>query len=549
MENQAKDKFSFFLLVVLLFFFKGTLIAQKSNKIIVGIVIDQMCYDYLYRYQPHFKKTGFNTFMKKGVNCRNVNYNYVPTFTGPGHASIYTGTSPNNHGIIGNAWFDRPSGKAINCVEDLSVNGIGTSSAGSQASPKNLLTYTITDQLKLSYPTAKVISISIKNRSAILPGGHLSDGSYWFDMANGTFTTSTYFKNKLPDWLIEFNATKNAKTYLKDWDLLYPLANYIAGNNDDNNYEGLINGKTSPTFPYNFSTLPSSDFSNFILSPFANTLLTDLAVTAIENEKLGDDLQTDMLCISYSTPDIAGHVFGPYSLEMEDMYARLDLEIGKLIQELNKRFGKDNYTVFLTADHAVVPIPQMLVDLRLPGGYVNMATKKQALKNSLNTKFGQALTLNEINQNIYLNRQEIDSLKLDFNAICEFITQEIREWPEVKAVYTAQAFLDNLGDQDKWREMVRLGFDSKRSGDVLFILQPGFLPIHEESERKGTSHGSAFNYDTHVPLMWFGGGLRPKEVFRPLEIVDISATLTHLLFLQRSGAMTGEPIIEVLDNN
>jgi predicted AlkP superfamily pyrophosphatase or phosphodiesterase len=548
MRNQVKDNLSFFLIVVILFSFTGKATAQKKSKLVVGIVVDQMCYDYIYRYQQHFKKNGFNTFLKKGVNCRNVNYNYVPTFTGPGHASIYTGTSPNNHGIIGNAWFDRQTGTTVNCVEDLSVIGIGTTSSACKASPKNLLTYTITDQLKLSYPSAKVISISIKNRSAILPGGHLSDGSYWFDNVNGTFTTSSYYKNQLPDWLLEFNKTKNANTYLKDWDLLYPIEKYIAGKNDASKYEGLINGKTSPTFPYNLTALPSTDFSNFTISPFANTLLTDLAITAIENEKLGNDSQTDMLCVSYSTPDIAGHVFGPYSLEMEDMYARLDREIAKLMDELNNRFGKDNFTVFLTADHAVVPIPQMLVDMKLPGGYLNMATKKEVLKNALNTQFGKALTIKEINQNIYLNRQEIDSLKLDFNTICQFIVKEIRDWPEVKAVYTAQEFLNNEGNNDKWREMVRLGFDAKRSGDVLFILQPGYLPIHDESERMGTSHGSAFNYDTHVPLMWYGGGLHPKDIFRPLEIVDISATLTHLLFLQRSGAMTGEPIIEVLDN-
>ena len=547
MKNQAKDKLSFLLLFVLIFFFNGTLIAQKKNKLVVGIVIDQMCYEYLYRYQHHFTKGGFNVLMKNGVNCRNVNYNYVPTYTGPGHASIYTGTSPNNHGIIGNSWYDRTTSANVNCVEDLSVTGIGTNSSYGKASPKNLKTYTISDQLKLSYPSAKVISLSIKNRSAILPGGHLSDGSYWFDPLSGTFTTSTYFKDKLPDWLEEFNAHKNAKTYLTDWTLLYPKETYLAADKDESKYEAIIPGKTDAVFPYNFTTFPAADFSGFTISPACNSLLTDLALSAIKNEKLGEDAQTDLLCISYSTPDIAGHSFGPYSLEIEDMYARMDLEIEKLLKELTKKLGKDNFTLFLTADHAVVPIPQMLMDMRLPGGYHASNLKMEELKLAILTKFKSPITLNEINQNIYLNRKEIDSLKLDYNAICDFISQEIRQWAEVKAVFTAEQLIEGSENSDIWRKMLFLGYDFNRSGDVLYLLNPGFLPVDGDADFKGTSHGSAFNYDTHVPLLWYGGGLKPSDVFRPIEITDISATLTHLLYLQRSGAMTGSPILEVLE--
>jgi predicted AlkP superfamily pyrophosphatase or phosphodiesterase len=272
-----------------------------------------------------------------------------------------------------------------------------------------------------------------------------------------------------------------------------------------------------------------------------------LALSAIKNEKLGEDAQTDLLCISYSTPDIAGHSFGPYSLEIEDMYARMDLEIEKLLKELTKKLGKDNFTLFLTADHAVVPIPQMLMDMRLPGGYHTSKLKMEELKLAVLTKFKATITLNEINQNIYLNRKEIDSLQLDFNAICDFISQEIRKWAEVKAVFTAEQLMEGSANSDNWRKMLFLGYDFNRSGDVLYLLNPGFLPVEDDTDFKGTSHGSAFNYDTHVPLLWYGGGLKPSNVFRPLEITDISATLTHLLYLQRSGAMTGLPILEVLE--
>lgn len=547
MQNRANDKFLSLLILIIFVAFSGNLVAQKKNKLIVGIVVDQMCYDYLYRYQHHFLKEGFNTFLRDGINCRNVNYNYVPTYTGPGHASIYTGTSPNNHGIIGNSWYDREAKGNINCVEDLNETGIGTLSSNGKASPKRLKTYTITDQLKLSYPSAKVISLSIKNRSAILPGGHLSNGSYWFDSKSGTFTTSSYYMKKLPDWLLKFNATKNATSYLADWELLYPIENYVAGKKDSSKYEAQIGGKTTAVFPYNFTEFSSEDFSDFTISPAANSLLTDLAIDALKNESLGKDDQTDMLCLSYSTPDIAGHSFGPYSLEMEDMYARLDLELAKLIKAISEQVGRHNFTLFLTADHAVVPIPQMLMDMRLPGGYHASNSKLKSLKAAVKTEFNSNISLKETNENIYLNRKEIDSLKLNFSEVCQFIANEIREWPEVKSVFTAHQLLEDPVGNDEWRKMLFLGFDYQRSGDILYLLQPGYLPVADESEKKGTSHGSAFNYDTHVPLLWYGGGLKAKDVFRPMDITDISATLTHLLFLQRSGAMTGQPIVEVLE--
>jgi predicted AlkP superfamily pyrophosphatase or phosphodiesterase len=225
----------------------GPVSAQKQPKIIVGIVVDQMCYDYLYRYQQHFCSGGFNRFLNKGLNCRNTLYNYVPTYTGPGHASIYTGTTPSNHGIVGNEWYQRETKTIVSCVTDKTVQTVGSTSSEGQTSPRNLRTYTVTDQLKLASPESKVISISIKDRSSILPGGHLSDGSYWYDYASGTFITSTYFKSELPKWLQQFNATKNADKYLKNWDLLYPKTNYKSV--DESPYEVVLSGKKSATCP------------------------------------------------------------------------------------------------------------------------------------------------------------------------------------------------------------------------------------------------------------------------------------------------------------
>jgi predicted AlkP superfamily pyrophosphatase or phosphodiesterase len=530
-------------------FFALTTIGQRNikPKLVVGIVVDQMCYDYLYRFSCHFTEGGFNKFLKKGLNCRNVVYNYVPTYTGPGHASIFTGTTPNNHGIVGNEWYNRQTNNAINCVSDNNSSTIGSISEEGKASPINLKTYTITDQLKMTYPNAKVVSMSIKDRGAILPGGHLSDGSYWFDYASGTFITSSFFKKELPTWVANFNSKNNAQTYTKTWDLLLPKEKYQSV--DDSPYEILVGGKSTPTFPYDFQKMAGGKLNTqyFTVSPFANTLLTDFALESIKNENLGLDKQTDMLCISYSTPDIAGHTFGPYSLEIEDMYVRLDRELERLLTNLETNFGKDGIVVFLTADHAVVPVPQMLMDKKLPGGYLFLAQYMNELKSASLSKFNCDLIQHETNQNIYLDLKKIDSLKLNKNEIASFFAEKIKLWPNVKAVFTSQE-LSNSARDNEWKDMVRLGYEAKRSGEIIFIMEPGYLVKELDSEKahRGTSHGSSFNYDTHVPLLWYGAQIPSKDDFESYKIIDIAPTLTHILNLQRSGAMTGQPILEVL---
>lgn len=524
---------------------------NDSPRIVVGIVIDQMCYEYLYRYEDKFCENGFRTFMEKGANCRTTLYNYVPTYTGPGHASIYTGAVPADHGIVANEWYERETGQVINCVDDASVRSVGSTSSDGLCSPKNLKTYTITDQLKMTYPNAKVISMSIKDRGAILPGGHLSDGSYWYDYETGRFITSSFFKSELPKWVETFNSERKVDDYMnKTWNTLLKLDAYGESGPDDSPYEALLPGKKTPTFPYDLKemSLVGNKYQIFTATPFANTYLTDFALRSLENEGLGKDDQTDMLCISYSTPDIAGHSFGPYSVELEDMYIRLDLEIKRLLEALEDKYGAEGFTVFLTADHAVVPVPQYLVDKKMPGGYLFLNEKMTALKNTVKTRFGADLIAEQENLNIYLDHKKIDSLQVSRAEVAYYISLEIAKWEGVKRVYTYKD-LEGAGSDDSWRDMVKKGYHPRESGDVIFVLEPGYLPKSADTEaaHKGTSHGSAFNYDTHVPLLWYGKGIKAQEILRPLNITDISATLSHILYLQRSGAMTGLPIIELFE--
>lgn len=538
-------------LTVFVFFINFAFSAQttKAPKIVVGIVIDQMCYDYLYRFSHVYTTGGFNRLMSKGTNCRNTQYNYVPTYTAPGHASIYTGTTPSNHGIVGNDWYVRDLKKTVTSVSDSRFATVG-SLTGGQAAPMNLLTYTITDQLKMASPQSKVISISIKDRGAILPGGHLSDGSYWYDYTSGDFVSSTFYTDALPSWVSRFNAKFDPSKDLRTWRLLLPESTYLMA--DASPYEVVLTGKSSATFPYDFPAMIAAGATAnnlFTISPQANEILTDFAIQALENENLGQDQFTDFLCLSYSTPDIAGHAFGPYSRELEDMYARLDRDLQRLFASLETRYGKDGFVLFLTADHAVVPVPEMLVKMKLPGGYFFLNDRLQVLRDDFIMKYNADLLEYETNQNIYLNLAKIDSLKLDIDEVAAFAANELRKWPEIKTVLTREQLRSGAAQTDYWGELLRNGYDESRSGEVIFLLQPGYLTkeLDEPKAHQGTSHGSAFNYDTHVPLLWYGKGIpQGLDLYEPIQITDISATLVHLLNLQRPGSMTGTPILPLL---
>lgn len=542
---------SIFILLFSFFTFQSNSQQADSPKLVVGIVVDQMCYDYLYRFYDKFGKDGIRKLMDNGTNCRNTNYNYIPTYTGPGHASIYTGTTPTNHGIVANDWYDRSFGAEVNCVGDSTVFSIGTLTTNGECSPMNLKVNTITDQLKLTYPEAKVISMSIKNRGAILPGGHLSDGSYWYDYDSGKFITSSYFMDSLPDWVNDFNNGTCLDKY-KDavWETLFDISTYTESEDDDSPYEHLLPGKSTPTFPYSLSEMSAVEEVTFAgifpYTPFANAYLKDFAMSSIEAEGLGQDNQTDMLCISFSSTDIIGHAFGPYSKEIEDTYLRLDRDIADLIKSLEEKVGKDDFVIFFTADHAVVPVPQYLVDKKMPGGYFYVDTNMYDLRTSITAEYGMDLVLEQTNLNIYLDNNAIDSLSLNRDEVELFTSRIIADWDGVKQVYTSSQ-LNDAGISDDWKDMVKKGFHPKESGNVLFILEPGYLPKSKDVElaHKGTSHGSAYSYDTHVPLIWYGKNIERQEVLRRINITDISVTLAQLLYLQNPSAVTGLPILEL----
>ncbi|MGB5172198.1 MAG: alkaline phosphatase PafA [Eudoraea sp.] len=539
-----------------------TIAQTEKPKLIVGIVVDQMRFDHLYKYQQRFSEGGFKRLIREGYNFKNTTINYIPTVTAAGHASIYTGTTPSNHGIIGNTWYQRSTKETITNIGDAQEFLVGISKEDSYgASPRNMLATTISDQLKLDTNfKAKVISVSLKDRGAILPGGHTADGAYWQDWKNspGNFVSSTFYMEKLPKWVTSFNKLGKSDAYLSEtWNTLYPVESYTASAPDDNSYERAIGGKSSPTFPYDFKTMRErykeldAEYQLMWVNPAGNTLLTDFAIEAIKSEGLGQDNITDLINISYSVPDVIGHTFGPQSVEFEDIILRLDRDIENLLKSLDSSVGSGNYLLFLTSDHGSIPVASYLRNNKLPTGIAKIKEYEAALQTHLNSKFG----LNQWIENfdgeaVYLNNDLIKQKKLSQ----KIVHQEAADFLMTQEEITAATTADQLQTQNYSHGnnlLLQNGYHSKRSGDVLLVFKPGFIqsiqPGITMDKIKGTTHGSGFAYDTHIPLLWYGNSIPKGESVRKVSITDIAPSVSMFLNISYPSAATGEPLKELFE--
>ncbi|MFA5245478.1 MAG: alkaline phosphatase family protein, partial [Pedobacter sp.] len=359
-------------------------------KLVVGIMVDQMRWDYLYRFYERYGNSGFKRMLQEGFSCENAYINYVPSVTGIGHSTVYTGSVPAIHGITGNDWIIQATGKNMYCAADSSVKTVGSSTEDvGKMSPKNLLVTSMTDELRLATNfRSKVIAIASKDRGAILPGGHTANAAYWYDGKSGNWVTSTYYMNQLPAWLTRFNEQKLPEKYLKqDWNTLYPIETYIQSSKDNAPYEGKFPGTESPTFPVKTSEMLSRGLGLLTSTPYGSTLTLELAKAAIDNEALGADAVTDFLAISVSSPDYIGHQFGPNSIEVEDTYLRLDRDLATLFGHLDTKVGKGNYTVFLTADHAAQHNAGFLNDNKINAGVFQSSAVLKQLNAQLESEF------------------------------------------------------------------------------------------------------------------------------------------------------------------
>lgn len=529
---------------------KSKNIPPEKPKLIIGIVVDQMRFDYLSRFYDKFDQNGFKRLMNEGTFCKYAYLNYIFTQTGPGHATIFTGTTPSNHGIVSNEWYIPLKKQKVYCVEDQKQTTVGSNSNNGKASPLYLMTPTFGDQLRLHYlQKSKVISISLKDRAAILPGGKNPYAAYWFDDATGNMITSSYYMKALPAWVEEFNRKKLADLYLNRlWSPLLPINEYTESLRDSNKYE-LGFGKNQIVFPYDLSFISKKDkndkdYGILKSTPFGNTLLHDFAIAAIINEELGKDNIPDFLTISFSATDYIGHRFGPRSIELEDTYLRLDKEIAHLIDFIENEIGKENVLIFLTADHGVADNPQYLVDLNMNGGQFKQYYALSLLRTYLNATYGEGeWVLGYSDQQIFLNRNLIEDAKLSLKEIQEKVAAFMIQFNGVANAVTAH-ILQTQNFTDGILKAMQNSFNPKRSGDVLIALEPGWI---EESPYL-YDHNSSYSYDTHVPLFWYGWKIPRLTINRNVKLIDIVPTLSALIQIEVPMGATGSPIQELIGN-
>lgn len=519
----------------------------EKPKLVVGIVVDQMRWDYLFRFNKLFKPNGgFARLMNDGFSCNNTFIPYTPTVTACGHTCVYTGTVPGIHGITGNAWYDKNLNRTVYCSEDKAVEGVGgKDEVIGQMSPKNMLTTTICDELRLaSNFKNKVIGIALKDRGSILPAGHSANAAYWYDGKSGNFITSTYYMKALPNWVNSFNNRKLVDSlYGLNWTTILNKDQYLTYATEDiKEYEAKPFGKDQLGFPYDLSKFIGKDFSKISTTPHGNTLTTEMAKAALIAEKLGKGNYTDFLAISYSSTDYIGHSFGPNSWEMVDDYVRLDQELGNLLDILDKELGKGAYTVFLTADHAVAHIPGFMKENKLPGGTIDEEAGLKTVNKKLKEIFGfDSLIVSMYNYQITFNHPSIKNNNINKDKLTNWVIDYFSQMDGISRVFKIDDLMTTPINKNL-KEMLVNGYYPSRSGDVQLIYKPGYI----DGKSTGTTHGLWNPYDSHIPLLWYGWGIKKGSTHKENYMTDIAPTVAALLKIQMPNGTVGKVIEEVL---
>ncbi|GAA4401992.1 alkaline phosphatase family protein [Nibrella viscosa] len=505
-----------------------------------------MRYDYLYRYYDKFTTGGFRRMMDEGFNCRNNHYHYAATYTGPGHTHIYTGSAPALSGIVGNDFYDRNLGRLLYCTEDTTVSTVGGTGPAGKMSPRTMLVTTITDQLKLATEgRAKVVGVALKDRGAILPAGHAANGAYWFDSKDGNWITSTFYMQELPKWVNDFNKRRLPEQFMaQKWEFSRPLNQYTASTTDDQPYEAPLPGESKAVFPHEFiATTGGLRYEVLRATPYGDVLSKEFALAAIKGEQLGADNVTDFLALSFSSPDYIGHAFGTHAIETEDNYLRLDRQLADLFAQLDATIGKGNYLAFLSADHGVADVPGFSQVYRIPANVKPYGVVGEVAKAALEKAFGSGnWILAYMNQQVYLNHSLLAEKKIAMGDAYETVKRALLNQPGVINVInfhqvTAQAL------PEVQMEMMRNVFHPNRSGDFYVMFQSGWF----EGRNKGTTHGTTYAYDTHVPLLFYGWGIKHGQTVRRTKIADIAPTLAALLGILEPSGTIGNPIEEVVN--
>lgn len=511
-------------------------------KLVVAIVVDQMRYDYIERFKDHFCTNGFRLFLDKGASLTFAHYNYVPTVTGPGHATYLSGSTPSMHGIIGNDWYDRKSGKDVNCVQDESVDGVGATPGKGRCSPHYFVGDNFADEMRLRF-RSKVVGLSLKDRGAILPAGKKPTGAYWFYPKNGNFITSSYYMDQLPGWVQEFNKRKRAADFVgKTWDrLLDPKAYPYA---DSEAWEENLADEKAPTFPHVIAS-SKDGFDNVTPTPFGNQILAELAQAAIEGEKLGQGPQPDLLTVSFSSCDGVGHKFGPYSHEAQDTMLRLDLQLGQLFSYIDQKIGLSNVVMTLTGDHGVAPAPEFAKAQGIDGQRLNETEFMNELKEHLAEEFGPGKYFGStklFSGHVFLNHATLKKKGLKLEEVTAVIRDFALASGKFQACFSREQILDGRA-AGPLGQIVYNGYNAERGGDLVLLAKPYWLP----GSGKGTTHGSPYAYDTHVPILFFGTPFKPGVYADDVSVVDIVPTLCAAMQMGEPAGCSGKPFVKILN--
>lgn len=531
----------------------------KRPRLVLLIVVDQLRYDYLERFGDLFVNNGIRRLMRDGASWTQSHYDHFPTYTAPGHASIMTGAHPAETGIIGNEWPDRITGKKVTSVSDTTVKLLGGKPDDPGFSPRRLMSSTVGDELRLvSNDRSKVIGVSIKARSAILSAGRHANAAYWFSTTSGNMVSSTYYFEQLPAWVIDFNKTRPADQYFKkQWERLLPETEYIKrAGSDSPPWETVTAAGDTNAFPHTISggaNAPGTAFySAFNHSPFSNELVLSFAQQAIVNEQLGQDDDPDVLTVSFSANDYVGHRYGPYSHEAMDLTLRTDRQIARLLDFVQTKVGLANTLVAFTSDHGVAPIPEHARVLGLGGGRIRPADLLAAIRAGIKARYnahdyiykfedGGALRDGFMNGNVYFNYAALERDKVNAEELAQVVGMAALTVPGVARYFTrAQLMRGATSITDPIERRVLHGFYPLRSGDVVLLAHPfKFL-----GETNTTTHGSAYSYDTHVPVIIMGPGVTPGRYLEPATPADIAPTLSALLGLTPLANVTGRVLME-----
>lgn len=511
-------------------------------------MVDQMRWDYLYRYYERYGNGGFKRMLNEGFSCENTYINYLPSVTGVGHATVYTGSVPAIHGIAGNDWIIQATGKTMYCAGDSTVSTVGSPSiSAGKMSPRNMLSTSMTDELRLATNfRSKVIGIASKDRGSILPGGHTANAAYWYEGTSGNWITSTYYMQALPAWVNRFNEQKLPEKYLKqDWNTLYPINTYLQSTKDDSPYEGKFSGTTSPTLPLKTSGMIGNGFGILTSTPYGSSLTLDMAKAAVENEELGADAITDFLAISVSSPDYVGHQFGPNSIEVEDTYLRLDRDLSAFFTYLDSKVGKGNYSVFLTADHAAQHNSGFMTDNRIQSGVFTTTAHLNTLNGILEKEFKSKNLIKSFNNyQVSLNNPVIRADKLNETEIKARIIEYLKQQEGVAfAVDIPNAQNETI--PQIIRENIINGYNPERSGVIQIVLKPAWYS-GASARSTGATHGSLNPADTHIPLVFMGWGIKQGRSYSTYHMTDIAPTISNLLHIQEPNGNIGKSIGEVL---